>query len=265
MNKLKINKIINKKNKDPIVCLTSYSKVISKILDKYCDIILVGDSVSMVVYGMKSTREIDIDTMILHCKAVKKSTSKSLVVFDMPYKTYTTKASAYKNAKRAITQTKCDAVKLEGGKKISHIINFLVKKKIPVMGHIGLLPQSSKNFKFKGQTKSEQNKILQDAISITNAGVFSIVVECVEENLARKITKNVKVPTIGIGASKYCDGQILVTDDMIGLSDIHPKFVKVYANIKKIIEKSVKNYYKDVKSKKFPTSKNIYLLNKNER
>jgi len=123
MKKIKIKEILNKKNKDPIVCLTSYSKAISRILDKYCDIILVGDSVGMVVYGMKSTREIDLDTMILHCKAVKKSTSKSLVVFDMPYKTYSNKILAYKNAKKAISKTKCDAVKLEGGKKISHIIN----------------------------------------------------------------------------------------------------------------------------------------------
>jgi len=258
MQKVTIRKILKKKNKTPIVCLSAYSKAIAQIADKYCDIILVGDSLGMVLYGMKTTREVKIETMILHGKAVKSSARRSLVVFDMPYKTYSNKFIAYKNVKKVIKLTKCDAVKLEGGKKIVNIIKYLTKKGIPVMGHIGLLPQSSNVFKLKGKNLIQKRKILQDAIALSNSGVFAIVVECVVESLAKKITNSVSVPTIGIGASKYCDGQILVTDDMIGLSNFRPRFVKKYSNAKKIIEKSVKNYCSDVKRRKFPSSQNVY-------
>jgi len=258
MKKITIKTILEKKNKTPIICLTSYSKSITQVLDKYCDIILVGDSLGMVLYGMKSTRDVKIEAMIEHGKTVKKFSNNSLVVIDMPYKTYTNKLSAYINAKKLLKKTGCDAVKLEGGQKISNIIKFLVNKGIPVMGHIGLLPQTSKNFKAKGKKKSQRDKILNDAKAINESGVFAIVVECVFENLARMITDSVSVPTIGIGASKNCDGQILVTDDMLGLSDFSPKFVKKYSNLKKIIEKSVKNYVKDVKLKAFPFNKNVY-------
>ena len=153
MQKITINKIIKKKNKIPITCLTAYSKCVAKIADKYCDIILVGDSLGMVLYGMKTTREVKIETMILHGSAVKKASKKSLVVFDMPYKTYTNKFNAYKNAKMVMDLTKCDAIKLEGGKKIVSIIKYLTRKGIPVMGHIGLLPQTSSNFKVKGKLR----------------------------------------------------------------------------------------------------------------
>ena len=147
----KITNIIRKKNKVPITCLTAYSKTVAKIADKYCDIILVGDSLGMVLYGMNSTREVKLSTMILHGRTVKKFTKKSLIVVDMPYRTYLNKSTALENAKKLIRETNCDAVKLEGGKKISPIIKFLVNKNIPVMGHIGLLPQTSRNFKFKGK------------------------------------------------------------------------------------------------------------------
>ena len=258
MQKITIEKIQKKKNKTPIVCLTAYSKAIAQIADKYCDIILVGDSLGMVLYGMKSTRKIKIETMILHAKTVKDFARRSLVVFDMPYKTYSNKFIAYKNAKKIMKLTKCDAVKLEGGKKIVNIIKYLTKKGIPVMGHIGLLPQSSKVFKLKGKNLIQKKQILQDAMALSNSGVFAIVIECVVESLAKKITDSVSVPTIGIGASKYCDGQILVTDDMIGLSNFCPRFVKKYSNVKKIIEKSVKNYCSDIKRRKFPSSQNVY-------
>ena len=258
MQKITIKKILNKKNKQPITCLTAYSKAIAQIADKYCDIILVGDSLGMVLYGMTTTKKVKIETMILHCKAVKDFTNKSLVIFDMPYKTYENKFTAYKNASKVINLTKCDAVKLEGGKKIVSIIKYLTKKGIPVMGHIGLLPQTSRNFKVKGKNLAQRKKVFDDAKAISNSGVFAIVLECVVEDLAKKITNNVSVPTIGIGASKYCDGQILVIDDMLGLSDFYPKFVKQYSNLKKIIEKSVKNYVKDVKLRKFPSNKNVY-------
>ena len=258
MRKITIKDILKKKGTVPITCLTAYSKSTAEILDKYCDIILVGDSVGMVLYGMKTTREVKLETMILHSKTVKNSTNRSLVVFDMPYKTYSNKFIAYKNAKRVMKVTKCDAVKLEGGKKIVNIVKYLTKKGIPVLGHIGLLPQYSLNFKLKGKNLIQKNQILKDAIALSNAGVFAIVIECVVESLAKKITNNVSVPTIGIGASKYCDGQILVTDDMIGLSNFYPKFVKKYSNVRKTIEKGVKNYCSDVKQKRFPASKNAY-------
>ena len=258
MQKITIKKILQKKNDTPITCLTAYSKNIAKIADKYCDIILVGDSLGMVLYGMKTTRDVKIETMILHAKAVKKFVKRSLVVFDMPYKTYANKLIAYNNAKRVIKLTKCDAIKLEGGIKIVNVIKYLVKKGIPVMGHVGLMPQTSTNFKVKGKNFVQKKQILKDALAISNSGAFAIIIECVVENLARKITKSVSIPTIGIGASRYCDGQILVTEDMLGLSDFSPKFVKQYTNLNKIMEKSIKNYAKDVKMRKFPSFKNVY-------
>ncbi len=258
MKKITINSIKKQKGRIPITCLTAYSKDTATILDKYCDIILVGDSIGMVLYGMKSTRDIGIDTMIHHAKTVKNFSKRSLVVFDMPFKTYLNKHDAYKNAKKIIKLTKCDAVKLEGGKNISNIIKHLVKKKIPVMGHIGLLPQSSNKFKLKGKNQNDRKKILEDAVCLSNSGVFAVVIECVVESLAREITSIISVPTIGIGASKHCDGQILVVDDMIGLSDFSPKFVKQYSNIRKIIEQSVKKYCNDVKKRKFPYYQNVY-------
>jgi 3-methyl-2-oxobutanoate hydroxymethyltransferase len=196
--------------------------------------------------------------MILHAKAVKNHSKRSLVVFDMPYKTYTNKLVAYKNAKKIMQLTKCDAIKLEGGKKIVNIIKHLIKKKIPVMGHVGLLPQTAINFKVKGKNLAQKKTILEDAKAVSNSGAFAIIIECVIENLAKLITKSISVPTIGIGASKYCDGQILVIDDMLGLSDYYPKFVKQYANLKNVIEKSIKNYAMEVRLKKFPYNKNIY-------
>ena len=258
MKSQKIKKIIKKKGKIPIICLTAYSKPIANIIDKYCDIILVGDSVGMTLYGMKNTKEVKLDTMILHAKAVKESSKKSLVVCDMPYKTYSNKLLAYKNVKKVIKLTKCDAVKLEGGKKITKIIKHLTKKGIPVMGHVGLLPQTSTKFITKGKSFNQKKEIFEDAIAVSDSGAFAVVIECVVENLAKKITQSVPIPTIGIGASMHCDGQILVTDDLLGLSDFTPKFVKQYSNLKRIIEKSVKNYCRDVKLRRFPSYKNIY-------
>ena len=258
MQGITVKKILKKKGKEPITCLTAYSKPMAEILDKYCDIILVGDSVGMALYGMKTTREVKIDTMILHGKAVKSFAKRSLVVFDMPYKTYSNKFIAYKNAKKVMKLTKCDAIKLEGGKKIVDIIKYLVKQGIPVMGHIGLLPQSSNNFRLKGKNFIQKRKIIEDSTALSNSGVFAIVIECVVESLAKKITNEISVPTIGIGASKYCDGQVLVTDDMTGLSGFCPRFVKQYSDVRKIIEKSVKNYCRDVKRRRFPSSQNVY-------
>ncbi len=258
MKKIKIKKILKKKGKMPLICLSAYSKNIAKIADKYCDIILVGDSLGMVLYGMKTTREVKIETMILHAVAVKNNAKRSLVVFDMPYKTYTNKFIALKNAKKIINLTKCDAVKIEGGKEMVNIIEYLIKNGIPVMGHIGLLPQTALNFKVRGKNDIQKNKILNDALAISKSGAFAIIIECVVESLAKVITKSVKIPTIGIGASKFCDGQILVTDDMLGMTDFSPKFVKKYKNLNKEIENSIIKYANDVKHSRFPSSKNTY-------
>jgi 3-methyl-2-oxobutanoate hydroxymethyltransferase len=258
MKQKKIRSILRKKGKEPIVCLTAYTKSIAQIVDKYCDIILVGDSLGMVLYGMKSTREVKIDTMILHAKAVKKSAKKSIVVFDMPYNTYKNKNLALQNAKKIIKLTKCDAVKLEGGKNMANIIKHLTKNGISVIGHVGLLPQTSTSYKVQGINYNQKKKILNDSLSVSKSGVFAVIVECVIESLAKKITNTINVPTIGIGASRHCDGQILVTEDMLGLSNFIPKFVKQYSNLNRVIEKSVKSYAMDVKMKKFPFNKNVY-------
>ena len=196
--------------------------------------------------------------MIEHSKSVRLGIKKSLMVVDMPYNTYRNSKEALKNAKKVILKTKCDAVKLEGGKKISAIIKTLVKNNIPVMGHLGLLPQSAKNFKFKGKQNYEREKILKEAKLLETAGVFSMVLECIESSLAKTITKNIKIPTIGIGASNNCDGQILVLDDLIGLNSINVRFVKKYTNIRKDISKAVLNYAREVRSMKFPLKKHSY-------
>ena len=256
--KKKISDLIKKKNKQKIVSLTAYSKNIASILDKHCDIILVGDSLGSVLYNYKSTRYVTLNTMIEHSKSVRMGIKKSLMIVDMPYNTYRTSKEALKNAKQIMSKTKCDGVKLEGGKKIYQIIKTLVKNNIPVMGHLGLLPQSDKTFKFKGKKKLERDNILRDSQLLEKAGVFSIVLECVETSLAKLVTQKLKVPTIGIGASKYCDGQILVFDDLIGLNPMNYKFVKKYANIRKDFSRAVSNYSKEVRKIKFPNKKNSY-------
>jgi 3-methyl-2-oxobutanoate hydroxymethyltransferase len=196
--------------------------------------------------------------MIDHSKSVRMGIKKSLMVVDMPYNTYRNSKEALKNAKKIISNTKCDAVKLEGGKKIHKIVKFLTKNNIAVMGHLGLLPQTDKIFKFKGKKISERNKIIKDAELLQSAGVFSIVLECVETSLSKMVTKKVNIPTIGIGASKNCDGQILVFDDLIGLNPINVRFVKRYSNIRKEMTKAVASYARDVRKKKFPLKKHSY-------
>ncbi len=256
--KKKILELVKKKNKQKIVSLTSYSKNVSSILDKYCDVILVGDSLGSVLYNYKSTKEVTLDIMIEHSKSARLGIKKALMVVDMPHNTYRNTKEALKNAKEIMLKTKCDAVKLEGGKKIYEIIKTLIKNQIPVMGHLGLLPQSDMNFMSKGKKKSERDRIMKDSQLLEKAGVFSIVLECVETSLAKLVTQNIKVPTIGIGSSKYCDGQILVFDDFIGLNPVNYKFVKKYSNIRNNISKAVLNYVKEVKQIKFPSKKNSY-------
>ena len=256
MNK-KIKKIVLKKGKSKIVSLTAYSKNIAKILDKYCDIILVGDSMANVLFGHENTHKISLENIIQHSISVKKGIAKSLLVVDMPKGTYNNISSAEKNAKLVMRKTKCDAIKIENYKKNHNIIKFLVKKKIPVMGHIGYTPQYKKKFVIEGQTKKGINKLLNEAKLIEKSGAFSIVLECLSPKAAKFITKEIKIPTIGIGSSNNCDGQILVTDDMLGLSGFYPKFVKKYTNLNRAIEKAVKEYTRDVKLKLFPNKNNF--------
>ena len=255
----KIRNIIDKKNKSKIVCLTAYSKNIAKILDKYCDIVLVGDSMANVLYGLKDTHKISMKNIIQHTKSVKMGIIKSLLVVDMPKGTYPSIETAKKNAKHIIEITKCDAVKIESNNKNFNIITELVKSNIPVMGHIGYTPQFKKKFKIEGNTEKKAKKLLKEALQIEKAGAFCIVLECIAPIASKLISKKLNIPTIGIGSSNYCDGQILVTDDMLGLSGFYPKFVKKYASLNRTIEKAVKKYTSEVKLVKFPTKK--YFLN----
>jgi len=254
----KILKIKLKKNKSKIICLTAYSKNIASIIDKHCDLILVGDSLGSVLYNFSSTKKVTLDMMIEHSKSVRMGVKKSLMVVDMPHNTYRNSKEALKNAKKIISKTKCDAVKLEGGKKIFQTIKTLVKNKIPVMGHLGILPQSAKNFKFKGKKITERKTILRDSKLLEKAGAFSMVLECIESSLAKEITKTVNIPTIGIGASSHCDGQVLVTDDLIGLNKINARFVKKYSNIEMQINDAVLKFKRDVTKVKFPSKKHSY-------
>ena len=255
----KIKKIINKKKRSKIICLTAYSKNIAEELDKYTDIVLVGDSLGSVLYNYSTTRKVTLTEMINHSKSVRLGVKKSLMVVDMPFKTYDTNKSALKNAKKIMKETKCDAVKLEGGKKIIKQVKFLIKNNIPVMGHLGLLPQTAKGkFRSKGKTDREKKQLLDDALLLQEVGVFSIVLECVKASIAKQITKDLKIPTVGIGSSVHCDGQVLVTDDLLGLNDTKIKFVKKFVNLKKYINLGLKKFTSEVKSKKYPTKKHSY-------
>ena len=255
----KIKKIIKKKNKSKIVCLTAYSKNIAEEVDKHVDIVLVGDSLGSVLYNYSTTRKVTLTEMINHSKSVRLGVKKSLMVVDMPYRTYSTKSLALKNAKKIIKETKCDAVKLEGGKKIIKQINFLIENKIPVMGHLGLLPQSVKGkFKSKGKTEREIKNLIEDALLLQKSGVFAIVLECVKTSISKKITQSIKIPTIGIGSSVHCDGQVLVTDDLLGINNTKIKFVKKFLNLKRYINLGIKRFASEVRLKKYPSKKHSY-------
>ncbi len=257
MNKFK--KINLKKNKSKIICLTAYSKNFAEEIDKYSDLILVGDSLGSVLYNYKTTRKVTLSMMIEHSKSVRQGISKSLMIVDMPYNTYNTKSKALKNCKRVMSETKCDGVKLEGGIKLKNIIKHLIKNKIPVLGHLGIMPQTTRGkFKSKGKSVNEKKELMRDAKILENVGVFGIVLECVETSLSKAITKEIKIPTIGIGSSNYCDGQILVTDDILGLTDSKAKFIKKFINIKTYIRKGIKSFRSQVLNNKYPSKKYSY-------
>ncbi len=251
----------------PLVCLTAYTAPMMAIMDKHCDLVLVGDSVSMVLYGEDSTQKADMEMMVRHGHAVSKTAQKAFVIVDMPYGSYENDAvEALKNAQIIMDKTGCDGIKLEGGKDQASTIQYLTSNDIPIMGHIGLLPQSVndiKDYKVQGRIESEAKALMNDAKAVEEAGAFGIVIEAVPEPLAAAITASVNIPTIGIGASNVCDGQILVSEDMLGLSlGRSPKFVKQYANIGQQIEQSIKQYVSDVQSRAFPAAENTYKAKK---
>ena len=256
--KKNILRIINSKNKKPLVCLTAYSKPIAKIVDRYCDIVLVGDSLATAMYGMKNTHNVTLEMMIQHGISVKSNLCKALCVVDMPINTYRNINEARKNAKLIFKKTKCDAVKMECNGKNFKIIESVIKMGIPVMGHIGFTPQHYKKFRMHGLLEKDRIKLIKEAKKNEEAGVFSIIVECVTDLVAKEITNSLKIPTIGIGSSSHCDGQILVTDDMLGLSGFYPRFVKKFAKLNNIIEIGVQKYNKAVLTKKFPSKKNSF-------
>ncbi len=255
-------KIRNMKGGDPIVSLTSYHAHTAAIVDKYADFILVGDSLGMVMHGMETTVGVPLDLMIMHGKAVVRGTQKALIVVDMPFGTYEESPNvAFRNAAKIMKETGCGAVKLEGGARMAETIHFLTERGIPVMAHIGLTPQSSHvmgGFKTQGRDEDTWADHIADAKAVAEAGAFAMVVEGVVEPLAAKITKLVDIPTIGIGASADCDGQILVLEDMLGLNATPPKFVKVYGDLANQIEASVKAYAEEVKDRSFPTEDQVY-------
>ena len=247
----------------PLVCLTAYTAPTAKILDKHCDLLLVGDSLGMALYGMENTLGVTLDIMINHGKAVMRVAKNACVVVDMPFGTYEqTPETAYQNALRVITETGCDAVKLEGGQDIASTIAYITERNIPVMAHIGLQPQSvlkDGGYKIKGRTNEEVSQLLDDAKAVEKSGAFSVVIEGTIDTVAQNITQSIDIPTIGIGASVACDGQILVTDDMLGLITDHtPKFVKKYAQIAQDIDQAVSNYAAEVKSRVFPDENYTY-------
>ena len=253
----KISRLALKKKKNSkIVCLTAYSKNIAEQIDNYADLVLVGDSLGSVLYNFDTTRKVNLSMMIEHSKSVRKGVKKSLLIVDMPFNSYKNKSQALKNCKKVMKETKCDGIKLEGGRKIKEIVKHLVKFKIPVIGHIGITPQSVRGkFRYKGKTDIEKKNLLKDSKSLEEAGVFAIVLECIEKKVSQEITESVNVPTIGIGSSNFCDGQILVTDDLLGLTDNNIKFVKKYANLKNNIRNAVKKLKLDVKSGSYPSAK----------
>lgn len=256
--------IAARKGGEPIVCLTAYDAPMAAILDEHCDILLVGDSVGMVVHGLPSTVGVTIEMMILHGRAVMRGSQRALVVIDMPFGSYeASPAQAFENATRLLKETGAQAVKLESGRYAADAIRFLVERGVPVMGHVGLRPQAINvygAFKARGRTTAERAEILGEAEATANAGAFAVVVEGVAEDLAREITERIGAPTIGIGASSVCDGQILVTQDMLGLFDWTPKFVKRYASLKSSIAAAVEQYAGEVRRRSFPEAAQVYRL-----
>jgi 3-methyl-2-oxobutanoate hydroxymethyltransferase len=250
----------------PLAVLTCYTAPMARILDGHVDILLVGDSLGMVVYGMESTLQVTVDMMIRHARAVVSNSARSLVVVDLPFGSYqASREDAFRNAARIMAETGAQAVKLEGGTEMAPTIRFLVERGIPVMGHAGLMPQyfnALGGYRYQGRTESEAAVIASDAQSVAEAGAFAIVLEGVKEDVARAVSQQLPIPTIGIGASSACDGQVLVIDDMLGMTSPVPSFVKHYAQIGETIQLAVKTYADEVRNRDFPSAEYCFPFRK---
>ncbi|RZJ45575.1 MAG: 3-methyl-2-oxobutanoate hydroxymethyltransferase [Brevundimonas sp.] len=255
-----------RKGGEPLVCLTAYDAPTAEILDAHCDLLLVGDSVGMVVHGMPNTVGVTLEMMILHGQAVMRGSKRAMVVIDMPFGSYEgAKEVAYDNCARVMKETGAQGVKLESGPTVAETIAYLVQRGIPVMGHVGLRPQAVLTdgaFKAKGRTEEERLRVIAEAEATADAGAFAVVIEGVAEGLAREITEAIDKPTVGIGASAACDGQILVVPDMLGLFDWTPKFVRRYADLRGEIDRAVAAYAEDVRTRRFPAEVETYFSKK---
>src|ERR1700730_8577281 len=253
-----------RKGGEALVCLTSYHAHTARILDSYCDVILVGDSLGMVMHGLESTVPVTLDMMILQGNAVMRGAKRALVVIDLPFGSYeASKEQAFASAARVLKETGCGAIKLEGGRRMAETIGFLVERGVPVMGHVGLTPQSINtigSFRAQGRDEADWGPIEADAKAVADAGAFAMVIEAVAEPLGRRISAAVAIPTIGIGASVACDGQILVLEDMLGLSPRVPKFVKRYGDLGPSSEAAIAAYAKDVRNRAFPGPDQVYEM-----
>jgi 3-methyl-2-oxobutanoate hydroxymethyltransferase len=251
-----------RKNGDPIVMLTSYHAHTAALVDRHCDVILVGDSLGNVMHGFETTVPVTLEMMILQGRAVMRGSEHALVVVDMPFGSYeASKEQAFHSAARILKETHCGAVKLEGGARMAETIAFLAERGVPVMAHIGLTPQSINmlgGFRAQGREEGSWQQIESDAQAVSDAGAFSVVIEAVAEPLARKLTQAIPIPTIGIGASAACDGQVLVLEDMLGLSPRAPKFVRRYGELGPMIEAAIESYARDVRSRAFPGPEHVY-------
>ncbi len=256
--------IAKRKGGEPIVALTAYHAHTARLIDPHVDILLVGDSLGMVMHGYETTVPVPLELMIMHAQAVVRGSSRALVVVDMPFGTYEESPSvAFRNAARVMKETGCGAVKLEGGAHMAETIHYLTERGIPVMSHIGMTPQAVNmlgSFKPRGRFRSEWEPFEQDARAVADAGAFAVVLEALAELLAARITKQIPIPTIGIGASAECDGQVLVLEDMLGLSPRVPRFVRKYAELGGAIEAAVKAYAGDVRNRSFPTGDHTYPM-----
>lgn len=256
--------IASRKGGEPVVALTAYHAHTARIIDPYVDLLLVGDSLGMVMHGYETTVPVPLDLMIMHAQAVVRGSSRALVVVDMPFGSYEESPKiAFRSAARIMKETGCGAVKIEGGRHMAETVRYLSDRGIPVMSHIGLTPQAVNmigSFKPRGQFRSEWAAFEEDAKAVAEAGAFAVVIEALAELLAARITRQISVPTIGIGASAECDGQILVLEDLLGLSPRVPKFVKEYAQLGEAIETAVKAYSNEVRARAFPSAEHTYPM-----
>ena len=252
-----------RKGGEPIVCLTAYTTPIARRLDPHCDLLLVGDSLGMVLYGFETTLPVTLDMMIAHGAAVRRGSRRACLVVDMPFGSYQeSPPAAFRAAARVMAETGCSAVKLEGGREMAETIGFLTARGVPVMGHVGLMPQSVSSlggYRARGQDQEQCEQILADADAVAAAGAFAMVLEGTVEPLSRAVTERIAIPVIGIGASPACDGQILVTEDLIGLfGEFTPKFVKRYAEVGEAIAEAAAAYAADVRARRFPGAEHVF-------